>query len=210
MSRFSKPVRVALGATIGFGLLLGTACGGSGGGGDTPTRAAAAAPVEEAAAAPDTTQPPATAAPSTAAPTTTAKPAAARANTPATPAQPASTAATTPTPAPTAAQVQTPAPTNPPTTLPARPNVTSAQVQAAINQFRTRILLFSPTEAQARQFGDMVCDAFDAGQNYAQVKATALAQVAQYPLVTVTSADADFILGIAVRLFCPAYATKLP
>ncbi|MGH9225980.1 MAG: DUF732 domain-containing protein, partial [Acidimicrobiales bacterium] len=124
--------------------------------------------------------------------------------TPATQAQPAPTAATTP-PA-TAAPVTT----APPVTLPARPNPSTPEVLAAIAQFKTRVPLFSPTEAQARQFGDMVCDAFDGGQTYAQVKATALAQVAAVPFITVSSADADFILRIAVKVFCPAYSSKLP
>jgi hypothetical protein len=96
-----------------------------------------------------------------------------------------------------------------PTVVP-RVNPSSAQVQAAIAQLRQRILLFSPTEAQARQFGDQVCTAFDQGQTYAQVKATGMQMVSQVPLITVSSADADFAIRTAVQLFCPGYQSRLP
>jgi len=206
MSKYSKPARLALGSTVALGLLLGTACGG-GGGGDKPVQAASIADAAPAPAEPPTTEAPATTVPPTVAPSTTVRAAASRSSTPATPAAPASTAVTAP-PA-TAAPATAPL-TAPTATIPARPNPSTPEVLGAISQFRTRVPFFSPTEAQAREFGDMVCDAFDAGQTYAQVKSAALAQVAAVPFISISSADADFILRIAVKLFCPSYASKLP
>lgn len=212
MSSSTKRVRAALIAT-GLTVLLGAACGAGvsgGGGGDAQLQAAPAANVERPATpvteAPPPTQAPDTTVPVTAAPPTTKTTAAAdkAAPVPVTEAQPAPTAPpATSAPTPTTA-------TTPPSTVPARPNVSSTQVQTAISQFKSRIAFFAPTEAQARQFGDMVCSAFDGGQSYAQVKAAVIAKVQTIPLISVSSADADYILGITVRLFCPAYASKLP
>ncbi|MDQ6928372.1 MAG: DUF732 domain-containing protein, partial [Actinomycetota bacterium] len=91
----------------------------------------------------------------------------------------------------------------------ARVTPSSAQVQAAIQGFHQRIPLFSPTAAQVAQFGDQVCSAFDQGQSYAQVKATGLQMVTQYPFVKITSADADWMIHTAVSMYCPGYAGKL-
>lgn len=215
MSTYPRHVRVAFGAAVGLSLLLATACGS---GGETALDARAASQVSDGSLPADssTTLAPGTV-PPTVAPTTTAKPVAtgtAPVATPAPPAVPATAptvAATTPT-VPATAPPTTPAPatTAPPSTVPARPDPSSVEVQAATTQFRSRILLFSPTEAQARQFGDMVCDSFDSGSTYAQVKASALQQVAAVPFITVSSADADYILRVAVKLFCPAHTSKLP
>jgi methenyltetrahydromethanopterin cyclohydrolase len=59
-------------------------------------------------------------------------------------------------------------------------------------------------------FGNQVCSAFDSGESYSQVKAAGLAQVAGNPFVTVTSADADWMIRTAVSMYCPGYASKLP
>jgi len=81
-------------------------------------------------------------------------------------------------------------------------------VQAAIAQIHQRIPLYSPTEAQARQFGDQVCSAFDQGQSSAQVQATALQAASKVPFVTVSAGDVAFAVHTAVGLFCPGYASK--
>ncbi len=92
----------------------------------------------------------------------------------------------------------------------ARANPTSAQVQAAIQQIATRIPFFSvATEAQARQFGDAVCTAFDQGNTYAQVRTQVQQALSQLPMVTIKPADMDFAIRTAVQLFCPGYTSKL-
>jgi hypothetical protein len=157
----------------------------------------------------------ATTAPDTVAPTTVA---------PAAPAAPAPTAApvtrsrsqasTQPaassgddTAAPAASSAASSAPSAP--TTAARVNPSSAQVQAAIAQIHQRIPLYSPTEAQARQFGDQVCSAFDQGQSSSQVQATAMQMASKIPFVTVSSSDIAFAVRTAVQLFCPGYSSKV-
>ena len=119
------------------------------------------------------------------------------------------TAATVAEPAPEVAPAPAPAPASPASTAVPRLNPTSFQVFQAIQQLAVRIPLFKPTEAQARQFGDMVCTAFDQGQSYTEVKAAVLAAVTQVPGITVSSADADFAIRTAVELFCPGHKPKL-
>ncbi len=147
-----------------------------------------------------TTIPPETVPPATVPPTTS-------------PPRAATVAAVQPDPTPTyeaAVVAAAPGPSSSAPTVVPRINPSSAQVQAAIAQLRQRIPLFSPTEAQARQFGDQVCTAFDQGQTYAQVKATGMQMVSQVPFITVSSADADFAIRTAVQLFCPGYQSRLP
>jgi hypothetical protein len=98
----------------------------------------------------------------------------------------------------------------PASTRAARTTPTGAQVQAAIQGFHARIPAYTPTSAQVADFGNQVCSAFDSGESYSQVKAAGLAQVAGNPFVTVTSADADWMIRTAVSMYCPGYASKLP
>jgi len=111
------------------------------------------------------------------------------------------------TPASAATSAPSAAPSGP--TTAARVTPSSAQVQAAIAQIHQRIPLYSPTEAQARQFGDQVCSAFDQGQSSAQVQATAQQMASQVPFVTVSSSDIAFAVRTAVQLFCPGYSSKV-
>ncbi|MGI8776424.1 MAG: DUF732 domain-containing protein [Acidimicrobiales bacterium] len=153
-------------------------------------------------AAPTTVAPaaPGTVAPTTAAPTT--KPRAQAATPTASSSSAAEQSSTSATPA-----AQSAAPAGP--TKAARVSPSSSQVQAAIAQIHQRIPLYSPTEAQARQFGDQVCSAFDQGQSSAQVQATALQAASKVPFVTVSAGDVAFAVRTAVSLFCPGYSSKV-
>jgi hypothetical protein len=114
-----------------------------------------------------------------------------------------------------------PAPAPPATTAPApvveapvsvtvpRLNPTSFQVFQAIQQISTLVPMFKPTEAQARQFGDTICTAFDQGKPYAEVKAGVLSAVTHVPGLSVSSSDADAAIRTAVELFCPGHKSKL-
>ncbi len=125
-------------------------------------------------------------------------------NTPASPAHESSAPDASLSPAPG------PAPAPPASVVVPRTNPTSAQVRAAISQIATRVPFFAvASEAQARQFGDAVCTAFDEGNSYAQVKAQLQQALSQLPGVTVTPADFDFAIRIAVELFCPGHMPKL-
>lgn len=145
-----------------------------------------------------TTAPPETTVPPTTTPPTTAAPRA-RVTTTVAPVQQAAAVDTTPPP------TEAPA-----ATVPARVNPTSTEVMAAVAQIKQRFPLYSPTEAQAREFGNAVCSAFDQGQSYSQVQAAVLAQVAKIPLIKVPTSDVDFAIRTAVQLFCPAHASRLP
>ena len=112
-------------------------------------------------------------------------------------------ASASPAPA-AAAPVASAAPAAP--TIAARRNPTSAEIRSAISQLGLPIV---PSEAQARQFGDSVCDAFDQGQTFAQVSATARQAANQVPLVSVSPAVVDSSVRTAVRLFCPDYSSKI-
>jgi hypothetical protein len=140
-----------------------------------------------------TTAPPATTPPVTAPPTTAARRASRTAEAP--------TAATS-APAPAAAAPAAPAAP----AIPPRTNPSSAQVRSAISSLG---LPLTPSESQARQFGDSVCDAFDQGQTFAQVKASALQAASQIPFVTVSPSAIDGGVRTAVNLFCPGHASKL-
>lgn len=207
MFQYSTRLVAVVGGAFGLLLLLaaGAAAGvvpvpmGSSTAGATITYGAAAAVALEASAeAPATAQ--------TEAPADTPPP------TPAT-TVPDPRATTTVAPEPEPEPEPAPAPAPPATTATpktaARPNVSSAQVQTAIGQLRARNGLFNVTEDQARQFGDMVCDAFDGGSSYSQVRAQVLQAVSGHPLLTVTAADADFAIRTSVKLFCPSHTSKL-
>ena len=101
-----------------------------------------------------------------------------------------------------------PAPVAP--SLPARLNPSSAQVMAAIQQLSPSPAL-TPTEAQAREFGNQVCTAFDQGQTFAQVQQGVLSALSQVPLLglSVTPAKVNDAIRGAVQLFCPGHAGKL-
>lgn len=208
MFEISRRTKFVLGGIVGLNLVVGAAAAAvvvphqS----DTQTVAAVseALPSDVATDVVDTVPevtttvaPPETTVPPTTPPTTTAR-------------RPATTQATTATTA--APTVETTTPTTkaaaPTSTVPSRRNPSSAEVNGAIASLRSYLPL-TPSEAQARQLGGMVCDAFDSGQSYAQVKATALQQVSQIPFVTVTPAAADAILKTAVQLFCPGHTSKL-
>ena len=165
---------------------------------------AVAATADTSVAAPGTTEPPTTEAPTTT--VTTPPTTAAKAKATTTQADPAPAAAD-PAPATPAAPAAA-IPSGP--TLAARVNPTTAQVQGAIAQIATRIPFFSvATDAQARQFGDAVCTAFDQGNSYAQVKTQVQQALSQLPLVSIKPADMDFAIRTAVGLFCPGYTSKL-
>jgi hypothetical protein len=85
-------------------------------------------------------------------------------------------------------------------------NPSSAQIRSAISSLGLPLV---PSESQARQFGDSVCDAFDQGQTFAQVKAGALQAASQIPLIAVSPSAVDAAVRAAVNLFCPGHASKL-
>ena len=111
---------------------------------------------------------------------------------------------------PESAPAETPAPAPVPSLAVPRLNPASFQVFQAIQQLALRIPLFKPSEAQARQFGDMVCTAFDQGSSYVDVRAGVLSAVGQVPGLSVSAADADYAIRTAVGLFCPGHKSKLP
>ncbi|MFN2609111.1 MAG: hypothetical protein ABR511_14660 [Acidimicrobiales bacterium] len=160
--------------------------------GSVTTAAPGGAPTTAApAATPPPTAPPATAPPTTARRTTVAR-----------------AAATSSAPAPAAAAPSAAA--APASSVAPRLNPSSAQVQAAMNALKARNPLYgSLTEAQARQFANQVCSAFDAGQTAAQVQATAQAAASKVPLMAVPAADVRYAVRTAVQLFCPGYLPKL-
>lgn len=94
-------------------------------------------------------------------------------------------------------------------TVVARLNPSSAQVVAAMQAMKARIPLLPLDESYGRQFGDQVCTAFDQGSSHQQVLAAVLAEANKVPLVSVSSADADFAVRTAVQLFCPGHLDKL-
>ena len=140
--------------------------------------------------------------------TTVAKP---KATTPPATKAPTSARTAQPTAAPTTAAPAAAAPTAPVSTKVPRRTPTAAEVQAAITELKRQVggllLLVSPTPAQIDQVGDQVCTAFDNGQTFAQVKATALSMIP--PTVTVSAATTDWAVRQAVTLYCPGHASKL-
>ena len=188
-------------------------------GDDTEVRPAAVSQVVEEVAAPAARQPGDTAEPaqqaeqalSTVPPTTVPAPATTVAQPKTT--APATTKAPAPTrtaPAPATAAAPAPAPAAAPAKV-ARRTPSPAEVNSAISQLKQQVggllLLVSPTPAQIDQVGDQVCTAFDNGQTFGQVKATALSMIP--PSVTVTAATTDWAVRQAVTLYCPGHASKL-
>src|SRR5436190_21942674 len=209
MFEYPTRVRAVLGAVIGVNLLLaaGAVAGLMPHRLSAETVAAATSVGQEAPAAPEAEAPaPADSEPAPAPVATsavTAPPAPA-------PVRTVTTAAPDPTPAPTPAPTAAPATTAAPK-APTRLKPTSAQVQAGIAQLKARQPLINITESQARQFGNQVCGAFDAGQSYSQIRSQAMqAASGASMLFQISTADADFAIRTAVSLFCPTYASKLP
>ena len=190
-------------------------------GDDGPVRAASVTQIEEVAAAarqpgdtaveavpPPVPAPAAVAAPAvattavTGAPTTVPKP---RVTAPPTTKAPVAKAAPV-VAAPAVAPVAAPAA---PVKV-ARRTPTAAEKQALIAELKRQVggllLLVSPTTAQIDQAGDQVCTAFDSGQSFAQVKATALSMIPAS--VAVTPATATWAVRHAVTLYCPGHAAK--
>ena len=145
---------------------------------------------------PPTTTPPTTSAPKVTVPPTTKAPAPRVAATvPAAVAAPVAPAA-----AAVAAVVQTVARTVP----------SHAQVISAIGGLQALVPalgLFPPTVAQVNDIGNQVCTAFDQGQSFAQVKATALSMIPKSIAVPPTAPD--YAVRQAVALYCPGHASKL-
>ncbi len=106
--------------------------------------------------------------------------------------------------APVAAATPAGAPAAP--TTAARTNPSSAQVKAAIAQIGAGLPI---SEAQAREFGNQVCTAFDQGQTSSAVKATAFQAAQKVPFVTVSASQVDSAVRSAVQLFCPGYASNV-
>ena len=170
-----------------------------------PPTTAVAAPVAGSAA-------PGTARPSPTADTAVAPTAAPRTTLPKAAAPP--TTSPRPTPAPPS-PVSTTAPTSAaPTAVTAaaatapRLQPTAAQVQGGIDGLGQYSPL-TPSAAQVAQVGDTVCSAFDKGETYAQVVATAQGMVSQIPLVTDVNGATTYAVHEAVSLYCPGYSSKL-
>lgn len=85
-----------------------------------------------------------------------------------------------------------------------------AEVQQALDGLAPYVdSVFTPTAAQVHEAGDKVCTAFDEGQTFVQVKATAGELVARVPLTTVHAGADDYVVRTVVALYCPAHAPKL-
>jgi hypothetical protein len=151
-------------------------------------------------ATPAATEPVANQAAPAEAPVVAAAPAA-----PAAPSAPRS-AASAPRAAPAATAAAAPAP---PSTVPARRNPSSAEVMGALQTLKARIPMMPLNESYARDFGNQVCSAFDAGSSFSQVVNNAIAAASKVPFFSLSQADAQFAVRTAVQLFCPGYAAKL-
>ena len=161
-------------------------------GDSVPTTAPAAPAAVAAAAAP------------TAAPTTVPKPKVTAPPTTKAPVAKAAPVAAAPAVAPATAASAAPAKV-------ARRTPSAAEVQTAIAELQRQVggllMLVPPTEAQLAQAGDKVCTAFDGGQSFAQVKATALSMIPAS--IPVSPATADWAVRQAVTLYCPGHASRL-
>lgn len=120
------------------------------------------------------------------------------------PAPPASSPSAAPAAAPTA-----PAAPMAPTPV-ARRQPSPAEVQQALDGLERYVdSPFAPSPAQVAEAGDKVCTAFDEGQTFTQVKATARELVAKVPLTTVHPGADDYVVRTMVALYCPGHAPKL-
>jgi hypothetical protein len=196
---------ISAGAAVTFCLATGAAAGVVPMAGGTNDSSHSAVAIDVVApAAPEPQAPPAAEAPVVTAPPATAPPVTAP---PPPPARRAPRPAAAPAEADAAPVPAAPAPAAPAApAIPARTNPSSAQVRGAISSLG---LPLTPSESQARQFGDSVCDAFDQGQTFAQVKAGALQAASQIPLITVSPTAVDAAVRSAVSLFCPGHASRL-
>ncbi|HVM14865.1 MAG TPA: DUF732 domain-containing protein [Egibacteraceae bacterium] len=121
-----------------------------------------------------------------------------------------------PPPPPTAAVAPpAPQPAAPPPAPPAHSPVprrqpSPAEVQQALDGLKRYVdSVFAPSPAQVAEAGDKVCTAFDQGQSFTQVKATARELVAKVPLTTVHAGADDYVVRTVVALYCPGHAPKL-
>ena len=95
-------------------------------------------------------------------------------------------------------------------TVAARTDPSAEQVAVAIAAVKERVRTsIVPNEGYVRAFGDAACSAFDQGKTALQVRGMVMQAASQLPSLTVSPTDADFAVGTAVKLFCPAYSTKL-
>lgn len=86
----------------------------------------------------------------------------------------------------------------------------AAEVQQAISNLPQHVRsIIKPSPAQVAQLGTTVCGMFDAGQSFAQVKATGLQMVTQVPLTTVLPGGADWVVETVVTLYCPGHLAKI-
>lgn len=110
--------------------------------------------------------------------------------------------------APAAAPAPPPAPTANPVVPRRQPS--PAEVQQALDGLEPYVdSVFSPSAAQVAEAGAKVCTAFDEGQTFAQVKATAQELVSRVPLTTVRPGADDYVVRTVVRLYCPGHQAKL-
>lgn len=209
----SRKLKVLAGAVgVNLSLALAVSVGAVPQLGDDPIRTVAVSEVvEEAAPAArqpgDTTsQAPQEPAPTTVAPAPTTAVAKPRTTVPTTTKARAPKAAAPAVAAPVPAPVAAAGPVKVARRIPS-----PAEVQSAIAELKRQVggllLLVSPTPAQIDQVGDQVCTAFDNGQTFAQVKATALSMIP--PSMTVTAETTDWAVRQAVTLYCPGHASNL-
>lgn len=94
-------------------------------------------------------------------------------------------------------------------TLAARTTPTQTAVSNAINGLKKYVHTpFSINSSEVAQFGDAVCGAFDDNASFAHVKAEIMQKVKQIPFTTVADGAADYVVKTAVKLYCPAYASR--
>ncbi|HEX3621917.1 MAG TPA: hypothetical protein VHT97_06355 [Acidimicrobiales bacterium] len=212
MSRIVPRRLAVLGGTLGVVALVGVGLALADAPGPVTTTAAIGPTVTTTVAAQSSDTPAVDPAATTTAPTVAANaaPATAPAPSPAktTPSTVAKSAATTAPPTTKAPATAAPAATTPPAAKVApgqRINPTTADVAAAIAQLHQRIPLFAPTDAQLRAFADAVCASFDQGQTQAQVQQTMQTAVSYVQGASLSAADAQFAVGVVVKLRCPGY-----
>ena len=216
----TKLTRRVLGGVVGVNLALALAvsAGAVPRPGDNVHNAAAveelAVPANQAGdIAPQVAEEPVPAPPepttTTAAPTTVAQP---KVTTPPTTRAPRVAAAPKAAAAPAAAVAAAPAPAPAAAVIAgvARRVPTAAEIQAVITRLKKDIPMlkyFTIAPAQIDQAGEQICTAFDAGQTFAQVKATGLSMIPSS--IKVPAATADYAVRQAVAMYCPGHANKL-
>jgi hypothetical protein len=124
-------------------------------------------------------------------------------------------ATTTQAPTTTAPSVTPAGPTGPapitatPDVSPGRTTPNPIALLQVMQELDRRTNFFTPTENQVNQFSTQVCDAFDQGYSFAQVKAGVLDTARQAPFLGIDGGDADWAIRQAVTLYCPGHAGKL-